>query len=433
MALRRVVGHGIAHGSLPQDSLNFRWRYWAASTRLIRQHPLLGVGWGNFGEPYLAVRWPIAAEEIRDPHNFIVRAFAELGFVGGILALLWLARSAWEITQPIVPEAVASAKRRVLIIAIAAIVLGVALNMGLSIDFSQPPAYLFLEVFRRVLALGLLTIGVLATTVRIGAADALDTAPAPWMLYGLLIGLGAFFVHNLMEFVLAEPGPLTLFSVLLGAAIGLRTRWPAPAVNRPNRVPIGILVAASLAWLAVIATLVIPITAAEEHARDGGDQIRAGRPDLAVGLITDALRTVPYNVDYAYRAARAMRIAGEKPERVAGGTGTGDRRRPEECSILSSTRERGIAPGKPRREHHPLGLSACVGDRSAKPGPRLEYADHLAKLGQPLAAAEQYQLALATNARYDPHEPKRLPVDRVKQIEQLIQQLKSAGNPASKP
>src|SRR5262249_11979082 len=74
-----LVGHGIAHGSLPQDSLNFRWRYWVAASRLVKLHPATGVGWGNFGPHYLAVRLPAAAEEVRDPHNFIVRAFAELG------------------------------------------------------------------------------------------------------------------------------------------------------------------------------------------------------------------------------------------------------------------------------------------------------------------------------------------------------------------
>ena len=47
-ALERPIEaiHGVYHGSLPQDSLNFRWRYWVASARLVRQHPLAGVGVG---------------------------------------------------------------------------------------------------------------------------------------------------------------------------------------------------------------------------------------------------------------------------------------------------------------------------------------------------------------------------------------------------
>ena len=54
---------------------------------------------------------------------------------------------------------------------------------------------------------------------------------------------------------------------------------------------------------------------------------------------------------------------------------------------------------------------------------RLDYADVLIKLHDPLAAAEQYRLALATNAQYHEDEPKRLPPARVKEIEASIEKL----------
>src|SRR5439155_824019 len=68
-----AIGHGLAHGTLPSASLAFRWNYWIGSMRIFRTHPLLGVGWNNFGPSYLAVRAIEASEEIKDPHNFIVR------------------------------------------------------------------------------------------------------------------------------------------------------------------------------------------------------------------------------------------------------------------------------------------------------------------------------------------------------------------------
>src|SRR5207247_566407 len=89
-ALAAVVGHGVYHGTLPSDSLAFRWRYWTASARLFAQHRLLGVGWDNFGPHYLSVRLPIASEEIKDPHNLIVRFATELGVVGLVLLLAWM-------------------------------------------------------------------------------------------------------------------------------------------------------------------------------------------------------------------------------------------------------------------------------------------------------------------------------------------------------
>src|SRR5688572_23816929 len=82
-----VVAHGISHGTLFHDSLTFRWKYWVGAWRVFAQHVLVGVGFANFGPHYLGVRLPEAAEEINDPHNFIVRIFVELGAVGGLLLL----------------------------------------------------------------------------------------------------------------------------------------------------------------------------------------------------------------------------------------------------------------------------------------------------------------------------------------------------------
>ncbi|MDB5296679.1 MAG: lipid core-O-antigen ligase-like enyme, partial [Phycisphaerales bacterium] len=95
-----VVGYGLSRGTLFHDSLNFRWRYWVGSFQLWKLHPLAGVGWENFGPHYLGVRMPEATEEIKDPHNYLVRFAAELGGVGGLLALAWTARAWWEITRP---------------------------------------------------------------------------------------------------------------------------------------------------------------------------------------------------------------------------------------------------------------------------------------------------------------------------------------------
>src|SRR5206468_1243759 len=82
---------------------------------------------------------------------------------------------------------------------------GVVLNALLAIDWSQNSAFLLLEIFRRVLAVGLLTVGLLLATARGRREQRLDDRPAPWLLWLLLIGLGVFFVHNLIDFVLAEP------------------------------------------------------------------------------------------------------------------------------------------------------------------------------------------------------------------------------------
>ena len=91
-----VIGLGLATGKLVHISLTFRWWYWNGAAGVLLDHPILGVGWGQFGSSYLAHRLPTAIEEIKDPHNFIVRFFSELGIVGGLLAIAWLVRMSYE-------------------------------------------------------------------------------------------------------------------------------------------------------------------------------------------------------------------------------------------------------------------------------------------------------------------------------------------------
>src|SRR4051794_3028724 len=78
-----LIMQGIRHGTLFHASLTFRWRYWTGAATIFKQHPVFGVGWANFGQYWLGVRAPIASEEIKDPHNLIVRSFVELGLIGG--------------------------------------------------------------------------------------------------------------------------------------------------------------------------------------------------------------------------------------------------------------------------------------------------------------------------------------------------------------
>lgn len=79
-----VLGVVWQRGLAPEavKSLQFRLDYWQGAWGVIRDHPLTGVGAGNFGSHYLAHKLPHAPEEIRDPHNLFVRAWAEFGPLG---------------------------------------------------------------------------------------------------------------------------------------------------------------------------------------------------------------------------------------------------------------------------------------------------------------------------------------------------------------
>lgn len=65
-------------------SLRYRWEYWQATAALIRQSPVWGTGLGNFREAYLREKLPGASEEIADPHQFFLDAWAN----GGVFAAI---------------------------------------------------------------------------------------------------------------------------------------------------------------------------------------------------------------------------------------------------------------------------------------------------------------------------------------------------------
>lgn len=67
-------------------SLGYRWEYWQATAGVIREHPWLGVGPGNFRQHYLKFKLPGASEEILDPHNLFLDVWANAGIVA-LLAL----------------------------------------------------------------------------------------------------------------------------------------------------------------------------------------------------------------------------------------------------------------------------------------------------------------------------------------------------------
>lgn len=71
-------------------SLSYRFQYWLATARLIRDHAWLGVGPGNFRQHYLKYKLPVASEEIADPHNLFFDVMATGGIGSGVGLLLFL-------------------------------------------------------------------------------------------------------------------------------------------------------------------------------------------------------------------------------------------------------------------------------------------------------------------------------------------------------
>lgn len=78
-------------------SVVYRLQYWESTWTMIKDHPLLGVGPGNFKSLYPHYKLPAASEEIGDPHNFLLEIWATTGILAagifvGLLVLCFTRR-----------------------------------------------------------------------------------------------------------------------------------------------------------------------------------------------------------------------------------------------------------------------------------------------------------------------------------------------------
>jgi UDP-GlcNAc:undecaprenyl-phosphate GlcNAc-1-phosphate transferase len=66
-----------------------RYDYWRVAWKVWREHPLIGVGAGNYERPYFVDR--STTEDIDQPHSLELQTLSELGLVGAALLLMLVA------------------------------------------------------------------------------------------------------------------------------------------------------------------------------------------------------------------------------------------------------------------------------------------------------------------------------------------------------
>lgn len=435
-----VVGHGLKHGTMLQLSLTYRWQYWVGAARVFVHHPWVGVGWANFGSHYPAFRLPQAAEEPTDPHNFLVRAFVELGLIGGVLTVAWMLRLWWEMTvKPLAPAenspAAGSAPApssgySAFPFFIALAVAAMLANALVSIDWSVSPAWILVESFKRLLFLLALLIGMCLAAVRGLDRQQLDDRPAPWLLAAVLVGLGLFLLHNLIDFSIFESGPMHLFALLAGSALGMRLG--AAAREQRRGVTMGAFVAGGVASVVAAGAVWAPVWEAEACAADADQQVLDSKPESAppeappdstkLERATEsyfkAFRLVPFNPDYAFRAEQSALLGRGNPlmmRQLIDAAVSADpfavRYRLARAVLAESVNDLAQADADYRRilQLDPNNLEL-----------RLQYAHLLEKQGRRPEAREQYRQTLQFNDKLPPDEIRRLSPEQLRQVQKAM-------------
>lgn len=428
-----IIGHGLFHHSLPTDSMNFRWKYWVGSAGVLKDHPLLGTGWSNFGYSYLAHRLADAPEEIKDPHNLFVRIFTELGIVGGLLSLAWIVRHAWEgtaLSSPPAPKATGKPGKlsQVFGQVMPVVLIALLINIVASIDFSQQSAYVMLELLERLLWAGLMILAFAVVSLYSSKDNRLDDRAAPWILWGILVALGVFLLHNLVDFSLFEAGPMMLFALLAGAVLGIR-QYSVPGVRAPSRsarIGAGLAI---VAWLGVVIFLAIPLQQSESAARNADEHIRQNNLRLAAAGLKDAFDNCPVpNSDYASRSARAYASVENSEGDFRMMVALAQRANPldPEPRLLEARYYRGHGTALDNSEKIRSNYERVLKLDPNNVGIRLEFADFLTQVIERGEAAKQYKLALEMDDKLPKEESKRLTQTVREAVQKEIDKIENA-------
>lgn len=102
VATTALVAAAVRSGGLDREvlaeapkSLQYRLEYWTGTWAVIREHPWLGTGPGNFRPHYLQHKLPGSSEEIADPHNFVLDVWANGGIVSLLGLVAFVAATVW--------------------------------------------------------------------------------------------------------------------------------------------------------------------------------------------------------------------------------------------------------------------------------------------------------------------------------------------------
>ena len=322
--------YGLKFGRLPVgNSMLVRWQYWHASAQMLADHPLTGVGPGNFSTLYHQYKTPAAPETVSDPHCFVISILAQygslglLGFLSFLLVPLWRS-SLYPFDAIEKPSGRQFVKLSLLcVIASAAAMLTLRpfiLPAGnaatpdekIYVFFADTiaPAAAFVVGFALLLK-SIQTIGnkrpVLRSPVPLGAKeDEYCLQNTNLTAIALFSGLFGVLIHNLIDFAIFEPGVLTTFCALLACLIALGPQLqslPKPA-SAPAWLKITTIAGFFVIGFAYFNYAFLPVAKSTSKIAKSFQPIYTSQLPLAHNLLAAATQDDPLSPDAPVMNAR---------------------------------------------------------------------------------------------------------------------------------
>ncbi len=300
-----VMGYGLYRNALPSWSLTFRWQYWRASSELIADHGLTGVGRENYGRHYLRYKLIESPEEVANPHNLFVQAAADwgaLGLIGVVVMLVGASRVVClspamrderlaaprgsprgDSTSPDArpssgdaPTGTGDASSPGVMLRWGVTVLILLTAGRLALIWTDDPKFFFYAYYISMTTAICWLIGFAVFGLGWGSTEEEADQPSRLVSTGIAFGLFAFVLHDMINFATFVPATATTVFALLAVCIAQRSVSESAAVARTGVgrwLPLGLAIGGIVL---VVGTAAVPVARAGHHldrARDAGRQL----------------------------------------------------------------------------------------------------------------------------------------------------------------
>jgi len=308
-----VANYGQTHGRLPGgNSMLVRWQYWHATARMYADHPLKGVGPGNFTHYYLHYKPCAAVEEVADPHNFplsILAQYGPIGLVGFwmmVLIPLWKVISRRPVLSSPKPDQRQPNLRKLVIpfaIAISASLLLIRpilipIKTSGYLDATMGPAVYVIGLMYVIFVLYVapMLAFVAGLWIFTTSQDKYKDGSLRYICAALFCAVCGFLIHNLIDFAIFEPGVATVFWAIIACLLAadlLQNPRPQSILKLAPLAKVLMTAAGALLLWACLSYALAPPVRSTAKIRQADHASSLGQINRAHRLLADAAQHDP--------------------------------------------------------------------------------------------------------------------------------------------
>jgi len=294
-----VISYGLKHNRLPGGSgMLVRWQYWHASAKIYADHPLTGVGPGNFTHFYPRYKPAEALESVADPHNFLLNILTQYGPIGlaGFLAMILI--PLWRVIFPthIIEDRRQKTEDRRQKTIIFLIVISAALLLIRPMILSEPTAdtpelMIFIILTMYIAPVLTFIIGFLLLSTPLSKNLKSEIRNPKLYLSILWCAILGVLLHNLIDYAIFEPGVYTTFWAIMACLIAIdnQQNQRPPIALKANLLTKAIAAVVTLVVIGVYISFVwLPVSKSTAKIKNAYSALSAGQFIQAHDYLTAA-------------------------------------------------------------------------------------------------------------------------------------------------